>query len=198
MSLSLVFSFHEFTLITQRLAQFYISNDDPISFLQTLNYHIHLEDYVCVCYGGNTDDSLKCRKVEFFRFVGVPDGDQGYVIQQYKLPEETPPDSFVELSPLPILPIHDCHFLRRHIFQYTDKTSLFRSTLFYVPSLQQMFRIQGVLPFLSLPILHPTSFSPTYHRKFLVLLNKKKQFLKKLEIKKELCEKSILIHGLME
>jgi hypothetical protein len=195
----------DFMYITDRLAQFYISNEDPEDLLESTQFHIQLEQYLCVCYGGGEAELGKCRKLEFFRFIGVPETSQGYLIQQFKVPDQIEVNDPIELIPLPPTPIHDCHFLRHHIFNYTDKTSLFRSTLFYVPTIRRLFRIQVVLPFLSLPIIpsglgnEPTFLSLLYFpRKFLVPLTKKKQILKRLEEKKRLCEMAIFIHGPVE
>ncbi len=66
----------EFELITEKLSQFYINNEDSIDFLKSTYFKVPLQNYLCVCYG--VDSSLnRARKVEFFRFLGVIENQQG-------------------------------------------------------------------------------------------------------------------------
>ena len=96
------------------------------------------------------------------------------------------------------------------IFQFQDKTSLFRSTLFYVPNQSKLFRIHSLMSFITLPVYKLIKEKTTYEdihqmstlilasQKFLVSVTKKKQILERLQSSLRLCEQSIKADGSLE
>jgi hypothetical protein len=190
----------QFQFITDRLSQFYINNENTLDFLYESQYKVPLQQYLCVCYGiqSSYEAGVKARKIEFYRFIGTVNQQNGYYIQSYTLPTNTETD-FVTLVPTEIFRIQDCNHLRQSIFQFEDKTSLFRSTLFFVPSQHKMFRIHCVLQFLTLPVYSLQSSSVVISpEKFLISESKKKQILKRLHSQMTLWENSIRAHGTVE
>lgn len=189
----------EFAFITDKLSQFYISNENSLEFLQLHSYKVALQNYLCVCYGVDSRVN-KVRKIEFFRFIGCIENHQGYWIESYALPEvqESNEDDVV-LTSTSIFRVQDCNHLRQTIFEFQDKTSLFRSTLFYVPECQKLFRVHCVLQFLTLPILSRYSYTTTVvAEKFLVSESKKKQILKRMRYQISLLEEALKAHGALE
>ena len=192
---------HEFTYITDRLSQFYINNESPFEFLESVQYRIPLQDYLCACYGVERS-SCRSRRIEFFRFMGIVNNNGGYIIQNYVLPiQSSEEDEVLFVCEEPIL-INDCNHLRQNIFDFQDKTSLFRSTLFYNKQSNQLFRIHCVFQFITLPVYisfyNPVNESQILYHQFLVSLPKKKQILKRLLKQISLCEASIAAHGTLE
>jgi len=196
-----VLTSQQFEFITSRLSQFYINNENANSFLQSCQFKIPLQEYLCVCYGVENSTYNRTRKIEFFRFIGFIEGQHGYWIQCYTLPDEDKlqPDQDVLLTPSEIFSIHDCNHLRQAIFEFQDKTSLFRSTLFFVPNINKLFRMHCVLQFLTLPTYSRCSYyKPIQLEKFLISESKKKQILKRLRSQITLWEESIEAHGALE
>lgn len=197
---TIVLPYSHFELITKRLSQFYINNENTLAFLNKHSYKIQLNDYLCVCYGvdGNT---FKTRKIEFFRFLGTIHPSNGYWIQAFTLPpdDQIIPDEDVILTETAVFSIQDCNALRQSIFQFQDKTSLFRSTLFFVPEDMKLFRIHCLLQFLTLPVLSSYNhYTVEISQKFLISESKKKQILKRLLDQVTLCEASLDAHGALE
>lgn len=195
-----ILSLSQLEFITSRLSQFYINNEHTNDFLADHRYKIPLNDYLCVCYGVQTGmDNVKARKIEFFRFIGSIQDQNGYWIQSFSIPADDSYQDPIHLIPSNIFRIQDCNHLRQVIFQFEDKTSLFRSTLFFVPTYNKMFRVHCVLQFLTLPVYLSTSFQqPVLREKFLISESKKKQILKRLFNQIALLENSITAHGALE
>lgn len=206
------FSIDDFQYILERLSQFYIANEDYIPLLQELNYEVHLNEYLCFCYGADYSGQItNPRKIEVFQFVGQIEKHKGYYIQCYNLPNLEECDDTVTLTPSHLYQISDCNHLRQHIFDFHDKTSLFRSTLFYVPALKKLYRIHSLMSFLTLPLYENVShfdlmidnlnmlysylISPQH---YMISLQKKKQILHRLQHSLHLCEESIKAHGSLE
>lgn len=193
-------SYIEFEYITERLSQFYINNENTNNFLASQEYRISLHRYLCVCYGVEiTSNNVRTRKIEFFHILGTIENSQGYWIQTYALPDAIEPGSSIVLQASSLLKIQDCNHLRQNIFQFQDKTSLFRSTLFFVPDEMKLYRIHCCLQFIALPVL--CSMSPTSVKipeKFLYSETKKKQILKRLRDQLALSEASLIAHGALE
>lgn len=197
---SFVLSYEELELITSRLSQFYINNESTLDFLKEHHYKISLQDYLCICYGVENTPH-RTRKIEFFRFIGLVEENGGYWVESLMLPttEEMERQGNITLLSSSLFRIQDCHYLRQTIFEFQDKTSLFRSTLFYVPKYKKLFRIHCVLQFLTLPIFPQSQCkNPLLAEKFLVSETKKKQILKRLRDQMSLCEAALEAHGALE
>jgi hypothetical protein len=211
---SFFFTYNEFQYILERLSQFYIANEDFLPFIQQMNYAVPLNNYLCFCYGADySGQFINPRKIEVFQFIGQISKSKGYYVQSYDLPdiEQLSPSEMVKLTAGQIYHITDCNQLRQRIFQFHDKTSLFRSTLFYVPCLKKLYRIHCLMSFLTLPeyemsevcidestsldSLHSDLITP---QKFLIPLRKKKQILDRLQQSLNLCELTIKAHGSLE
>jgi hypothetical protein len=206
-------TYENFLYIIDRLSQFYIANEDIDVFLQRNNYIIPLENFLCFCYGADYSGSTESpRKIEVFQFVGQVAKNKGYYIKSYELPvlEEVQPGDVITLTPSKIYHINDCNHLRQHIFHFHDKTSLFRSTLFFVPGLQKLYRIHCLMSFITLPVYEMCNESEVLEnetclqslqlqsQKFLIPDHKKKQILVRLQNQLRLCEASIKAHGSLE
>ena len=206
------FPLEDFQYILERLSQFYIANEDHLPLLQKLNYKVPLNEYLCFCYGADYSGELtNPRKLEVFQFIGHIEKHKGYYIQSYNLPDLDNVENTVTLTPSHLYQVSDCNHLRQYIFQFHDKTSLFRSTLFYVPSLKKLFRIHSLMSFLTLPLYE---YTPHFDliipnaenlqayllcpQQFIVPLHKKKQILNRLQLSLHLCEEAIKAHGSVE
>jgi hypothetical protein len=192
--------FVAFEYITERLSQFYINNESALSFLASKEYRIPLQQYLCICYGVEiTQENVRTRKIEFFHILGTVESNGGYWIQTYVLPEVIVPNESVRLEASGVFKIQDCNYLRQLIFRFQDKTSLFRSTLFFVPEEHKLYRIHCCLQFITLPVLsisnHLVIKTP---EKFLYSETKKKQILKRLRDQIALSEASLAAHGALE
>lgn len=202
-------TYQELEYILDRLSQFYIANEDYFPFLESMNFTIPLNEFLCFCYGADySGEYQNPRKIEVFQFLGQLDKNKGYYIQSFDLPDLdalTPRESF-QLNPSNVYRITDCNQLRQHIFNFHDKTSLFRSTLFYVPSIKKLYRIHCLISFLTLPLyqngnieeIEKLSEHTITPQKFLIPLQKKKQILERLQHSLRLCEASIKAHGSVE
>lgn len=203
----------DFQSILDRLSQFYIANEDFYNLLESNNYCISLNNYLCFCYGADySSNSSHPRKIEIFQFVGQIENNRGYYIQSYEVPQIDTLDEkeLISFMPTCIYPVSDCNYLRQHIFQFHDKTSLFRSTLFYNPEDQKLYRIHCLISFITLPLyknIHEkTTFESIDHmsihlltpKRFLISEGKKKQILERLQKNIRLCEASIKAHGSLE
>lgn len=192
--------YSDFEYITNRLSQFYINNENTTDFLFFNQYRIPLHNYLCVCYGVEiTPENVRTRKIEFFRILGTVQNGGGYWIQTYSLPEIIQEDQPVTLHAASLLRIQDCNYLRQTIFGFQDKTSLFRSTLFFVPDDNKLYRIHCCLQFITLPVLSSTDpFTVQIAEKFLYSESKKKQILERLRHQLALSEASLAAHGTLE
>jgi hypothetical protein len=210
--MSVTFESSELKYILNCLSQFYIANEEIGDLLEYYQFTIPLQNFLCFCYGADYTHSTSPRKIEVFQFIGSVAHNKGYYIQPYELPSLDDLESLpmLSLSASHVYHVNDCNQLRQHIFNFHDKTSLFRSTLFYVPHLHKMYRIHAVISFVTLPVYRFHANLPDLTtstdieqllilpQKFLVNLTKKKQILSRLQQNIYLCEQSIKAHGSLE
>lgn len=178
--------------IFNRLTFFYISNEDVTPLLLAENYHIQLENYILFSYGQTLDsDGKKVRSIQIFQFVAESESG-GYFIKQYFLPTDLTPEK-IYLQSSDIIWVPDWHYIRTNIFHFIDKTSLFRSTFLFHSDLNSIFRLHKLLNFLSLRFIYDIEGKES--RKSLVKIEKKKQFLLKLEKQIDTIRKSLEIEN---
>lgn len=144
--------------ISNYLADYYVHNKNPQSFLSHYHYSIPLHEFQCFAYGNQGDQ----RTIHPIRILKI-------------LQNRCRLHYYIQIESSEPIWIHDTICLRKYFFEFQDKTSFFRSTFLYDPRSQDLFRLQSILPFL---------FCERYNEEGILEIYQKPWFKKKYETKR--------------